>query len=173
MKNKHHAVFVTFVLFAGLNLAAARNVALAWNASSTPNPAGYNIHYGMTSGSYTNKLSVGNVTTATISNLTAGVTYFFVATTVDTNGNESAFSNEAAWTVPVTLTMCPGVKPGDPVSIQFPVASGHWYEVQATTDLHSWTNIWQTGVATSNACVQFTDTSATAFSSRFYRLALH
>ena len=146
---------------------------MAWNPSVSTNVAAYNVYYGMTSGIYTAKLAVGNVTTATISNLTAGVTYFFVATTVGVNGNESVFSSEASFIVPGVMTMSQGASPGDSMLIKFPVAPGHWYEVQATTDFQSWITIWQTAVATSNAWVQFTDPNASRFSSRFYRLSLH
>jgi hypothetical protein len=64
-------------------------------------------------------------------------------------------------------------KSSAPLTIKFPVAPQHWYEVQATADFKSWTTIWQTGVATSNAWVQYSDPNASAHSSRYYRLVLH
>lgn len=173
MKNKFHALFILAALLAGPRFAAAAAVTLGWNASSSPGTAGYNVYYGTTSGNYTSKLSVGNVTDATISNLTAGVTYYFSATTVDTNGNESTFSNETTFIVPGVLTLNKGANPGAPMLIQFPVAPGHWYEVQASTDLHTWTTISQTAVATANTWLQVTDPDAGSFTSRFYRLVLH
>ncbi len=113
------------------------------------------------------------MTSATVSNLTAGVTYYFAATAVPVSGFESGLSNEATYIVPGCLTLSKGTNAGDPMLIRFPVASGQGYEVQATTDFQTWTNIWQTGVATSNAWVQFTDPNAGSFSSRFYRLVLN
>lgn len=173
MKTKFQVLFILFAMLASCNLATAATAILGWNASSSSDTAGYNVYYGTTSGNYTTKFNAGNVTSATISNLTAGVTYYFSATTVDTNGNESAFSNEASFIVPGILTLSNGVNPGDPMLIQFPVAPGHWYEVQASTDLQNWITISQTDVATSNTWLQFTDPNAGAFSSRFYRLVLH
>ena len=64
-------------------------------------------------------------------------------------------------------------KPTVPLVIKFPVAPAHWYEVQATVDFKSWTTIWRTGMATSNAWVQYSDTNASAYPSRYYRLVLH
>lgn len=69
--------------------------------------------------------------------------------------------------------MSQGTNAGDPALIQFPVEPGHWYEVQATTDLQSWTTVWQTDVADANVWLQFADPEAGAFSSQFYRLVLH
>jgi hypothetical protein len=162
---------IMIVLLAGLDRGAAWNVSLGWNASSSPGTTGYNIYYGTVNSVYTGKITVGNVTNATISNLTAGVTYYFAATTVDANGNESAFSNQASYIVPGILTMNRGA--GGPGQIQFPVEPNHWYEVQASTNLQSWATVWQTGVSTSNSWVQFTDPNSGAFRTRFYRLVLH
>jgi len=173
VKKKFQALFVMFALLAGLDCAVARSLTFSWNASASPSVTRYNVYYGTTSGSYTNKISVGNVTNATISNLCAGVTYYFTATAVDTNANESGFSNEASFIVPGILTMGKNANVGGAPLIQFPVEPNHWYEVQASSDLQSWSTIWQTSVATSNVWVQFTDTNASAFSSRFYRLVLH
>ncbi|HMJ92195.1 MAG TPA: di-heme oxidoredictase family protein [Candidatus Acidoferrum sp.] len=60
-------------------------IGLAWNASSTPGVIGHRILYGVTSGSLTNSTAVGNVTTATLSGLTPGQTYYLavVALTAD------------------------------------------------------------------------------------------
>ena len=165
---------------AGLANATARNVELDWNASSSPNVAGYHVYYGTTSGNYSHKVDAGDAISVTISNLTAGATYFFAATAYDTNGNESAYSSEVSFIVPGILTMSQAAPPasqslGLPAAplIQFPVEPGHWYEVQATTDFNTWTTIWQTSVAVSNVWLQFSDPDARLFPSRFYRLVLH
>lgn len=173
MQRKFAALFVLFAAVASVNLAAARDLTLSWNPSTDPTVAGYNLYYGTNSGDYSNKVTVGQVTTATISNLTAGVTYYFSATAFNSAGVESDFSNETSFIVPGVLTLTPAAKSGEAPVIRFPVEPGHWYEVQATTDLRSWTTISQTGVATSNDWVQVTDPNAASFNSRFYRLVLH
>lgn len=70
--------------------------------------ASYNIYYGTTSGGpYTNKVSIaGTATSTTITNLTNG-TWYFVATTVGTDGLESAYSNEGSKTISVSLAPTP------------------------------------------------------------------
>ena len=94
------------ILFAVLTLAlrlpalASQNVMLTWNLSSNPNVAGYNIYYGTQSQVYTNIISVGNVTNTVISNLVAGTTYYFSATTFDKLSNHSGYSPEAMFTIP-------------------------------------------------------------------------
>jgi hypothetical protein len=149
------------------------NVTLTWNPSTNSNVAGHNIYYGTTSGNYANEITVGNATSVTISNLNYGSTYYFAATAYDAEGDESGFSNETQYIVPGILNLSAGQHPGDPPTIKFPVAPTHWYEVQASQDLISWTTIWQTSVATSNAWVQFSDPNAGSYKMRFYRLILN
>ena len=50
---------------------------------------------------YTNAIFVGNTNSFTLTNLPAGFTFYFAATTVGTNKTESDFSNEARYAVPV------------------------------------------------------------------------
>jgi len=64
------------------------------------NIAGYRLHYGTSSGDYTQTIEVGNTTTALVSNLTAGTTYYFVVTAYDTSNVESPSSNEVSYIVP-------------------------------------------------------------------------
>lgn len=172
-QNKFHVFYILLALLVGLDCAGAANVSLGWNPSSDTNVAGYNIYYGTASGDYASEVAVGNVSVITISNLTCGTTYYFAATAVDSTGDESSFSNEATFIVPGILTLSAGTNPGDPMLIQFPAEPSHWYEVQASVDLQSWTTIWQTDVETANDWVQFSDPDAGAFPSRFYRLVLH
>jgi hypothetical protein len=171
--NRFRVFYILLALLAGLAGAKAANVSLGWNPSSDANVTGYNIYYGTVSGDYTNKVTIGNVSAITISDLTAGATYYFAATAFDATGDESVYSNEAMFIVPGVLALSQGANPGDPMLINFPVQAGHWYEVQASVDLHSWTTIWQTGVESSNDVIQFSDPDNGAFPSRFYRLALH
>jgi hypothetical protein len=74
-------------------------VTLSWDQVDTA--GGYNVYTGSQPGTYTNKLNVVGqaTTTATISNLLTGTTYYFVVTA--TNGPvESAYSNEVNDTAP-------------------------------------------------------------------------
>ena len=99
-------MFQTRYLFAVVSLisvyaaeAQTSSVKLAWNPSAGPQLAGYRIYDGVSSHTYTNIVQVGNVTNATISGLTVGVTYFFSVTAYDTSGLESPFSNEISYKV--------------------------------------------------------------------------
>ena len=82
--------------------ASASNVTLAWDPSSDPTVAGYNIYIGGSSHNYTNVVDAGHSNSITISNLVPGSTYYFAATTYTLAGLESDYSTEAAYTVPVS-----------------------------------------------------------------------
>ena len=78
-------------------------VTLNWGASTSQNVAGYNIYRGTTTGGpYTKMNTTGLLTvlTYTDSAVSAGLTYYYVATTVDVSGNESAYSAQATATIP-------------------------------------------------------------------------
>ncbi len=73
---------------------------LAWNPNSETDLAGYNIYYGRASGDYDFKVTVGMRIDYPVI-LESGVEYFLALTAFDTSGNESVFSTELAYTVPV------------------------------------------------------------------------
>jgi hypothetical protein len=70
------------------------------NGSPLTNLAGYDIHYGTSSGSLTKKISISNpgIATYVVSNLTAGKYYFAVAA-VNSAGTESPLSAQVSATV--------------------------------------------------------------------------
>jgi hypothetical protein len=87
--------------------AHAARVSLSWNAPTTNQNgtslndlAGHKVHYGLTPQSYSVTVDVGLATSAVLSDLAAGQTYYFAVTAYDTSGNQSAFSAE----VPYALT---------------------------------------------------------------------
>ena len=80
--------------------ALAAQATLAWDSNAESDLAGYRIHYGTASGSYTVHTDVHNVTTYTVTGLTAGQTYYFAATAYDASGNESGYSNSVSYAVP-------------------------------------------------------------------------
>jgi fibronectin type 3 domain-containing protein len=80
--------------------AMAAQATLAWDPNTESDLAGYKVHYGTASGSYTVHTDVHNVTTYTVTGLTAGQTYYFAATAYDTSGNESGYSNPVSYAVP-------------------------------------------------------------------------
>jgi chitinase len=92
------AVLTLVILFwaAVPRIVFSEQVTLAWDPNSETDLAGYRVYYGTSSGLYPNVTDVGNMTTATISNLTAGQTYYFSATAYDTQGRESGYSNEVS-----------------------------------------------------------------------------
>ena len=87
--------------------ASATSVTLNWmpptenvDGSALTNLAGYDIHYGTTSGKYTQKVAVSNPGLATyvVTNLTPG-TYYFSVAAVNSDGTESPLSSEVSATV--------------------------------------------------------------------------
>ena len=152
-----------------------QNVTLAWNPSSDPTVVGYNIYYGGASGNYTNTLSAGNATNMTISGLVEGATYYFAATTYNSSGVQSQFSNEAVYTVPGVVT-ANGLVFGPSKLLpngQFQLTinggvSGHSYVLLASTNLVVWTPI--TGFVNTNPPIILCDPAAANYPSRFYRI---
>ena len=75
---------------------------LAWNATS--GVTGYRLYYGTTSHTYQQAkgsgVAVGNATSYTVSGLKGATLYYFAVTSVDSNGNESPFSNEVSKKTP-------------------------------------------------------------------------
>ena len=94
-------------------LSSVFAVTLEWDPSPDSWVAGYAIHYGTMSSNYMIRLDVGNSTTCTITNLSQGVTYYFVATAYTSDGQESLPSNEVAYTVPIISTNIPPSQPQD------------------------------------------------------------
>ena len=160
------------MLFCG-SARASQSVSLAWDPSLDPIVVGYAVYYGTTSGDYTSRVDVGANTSTTISGLQEGLTYYLTVVAYDILGQESAPSPEITYIVPGLLVMAPGAGPGKTMDLSFPVAPGNSYDLQATADLQSWTTIWQTGISTSNAWVQFADTQTNPAPQRFYRLIMH
>ncbi len=78
---------------------APKTLSVQWNANSEPDLAGYRIYCGTTSKLYTMNVSVANVMTATVPNLTSG-TYYCAVTAFDTANNESVFSQEVSKVIP-------------------------------------------------------------------------
>jgi hypothetical protein len=104
VRRKAHAIFLALLALPQLaNANPAPAVALSWDPSTDPSVTGYNIYYGPSSRGYTNILTTGASTSTTVSNLAAGVTYFFAATTYTVDGLESDYSAEASYAVPAPI----------------------------------------------------------------------
>jgi hypothetical protein len=148
------------------------NVTLAWNPISSPLVAGFNIYCGGASGVYTNKINAGKNTSLTISNLTAGATYYFASTTYSAAGAESAPSTEVPYTVP-SPSPSPGVQLAVTPARQFVLTvtgtAGQTNQIQATQDFKTWAVIGAVTVGTGGSAT-FTDTNAPNFARRFYRV---
>jgi hypothetical protein len=148
----------------------AASVTLAWNPSTVPLVAGYNLYYGGASGVYTNVISAGSATNATISGLIPGTAYFFATTAYSASGLESPFSSEVLITVSTTP---PGVQLHVTSAKQFVLTVtgpvGHTYNILATQDFQTWKVIGTVTVGASGSS-SFTDTNAASFSRRFYRI---
>jgi len=81
----------------------SHSATLNWTASTSSSVAGYNLYRSTTSGGpYTRVNSTGLIagTTYNDTSVQAGATYFYVATAVDSSGDESGYSNETSATIP-------------------------------------------------------------------------
>jgi hypothetical protein len=100
------------VALASLVLAVAArgaNVTIAWDSptnnddgSSLTDLAGYNVHWGTASGTYDQHLNAGLATSATITDLAEGGTYFISVTAYNADGRESILASEVNLAIPIT-----------------------------------------------------------------------
>lgn len=88
--------------------AATGSATLSWSpptartdGTALTNLAGYRIHYGTSSGSYPNSITIDNpgITTYVVENLTSG-TYYFAMSAFDSAGVESSRTNPVSKTIP-------------------------------------------------------------------------
>jgi uncharacterized protein YfaP (DUF2135 family) len=84
----------------GTGMTQTYTVTVSWNPSNSQ-VSGYNVYRGVTQGSYTKVNSALNSgTTYTDSGVTAGQTYYYVATSVNSTGQESGYSSPVQAVVP-------------------------------------------------------------------------
>ncbi|MGH7973039.1 MAG: Ig-like domain-containing protein, partial [Limisphaerales bacterium] len=105
------------------------SVTLAWDSSSSSSVTGYGIYYGGATKTYTNHVDVGNATTAIITGLRAGTTYYFAAVAYASDGIQSAFSSEISYTV--SATSAPGLVLTAPGTITAPFTASNGLLSQA------------------------------------------
>lgn len=155
---------VPFQAFASQSL---QTLTLAWNASSSPAVAGYTIYYGSQLGSYPNKISVGNVTNATISGLNLSVRNYFVVTARDTLGLESLPSNQVSYVIPSLFSLAMQMVQGNPAAVIITstgATPANWV-LESSSNMTTWT----TAATGTNASVSVTMTVA-GTPTRFFRL---
>ncbi len=95
----------------------AANVTLAWDSNAEPDLAGYIVYFGTVSRNYPTSVDVGKVNSYEVTNLAAGQTYYFAVTAYDSQGNESAYSNEIPHAIPAVDTDGDGLSDPDEVGI--------------------------------------------------------
>ena len=79
-------IMLTCIILSSFHNANAAQVTLAWDPNTEPDLAGYKLYYGTASGDYAEVIDVGNTTMYTVTNLTAGDTYYFAVTAHDASG---------------------------------------------------------------------------------------
>ena len=92
-------ILFVLILLLPASIAKAATVKLSWLPNTEPDLGGYKVHYGTSSGTYTTKIDIGNVTSYTLSNVDFG-TYYFTLTAYDINRNESGFALE----IPIVIS---------------------------------------------------------------------
>ncbi|MEO7100167.1 MAG: Ig-like domain-containing protein [Luteolibacter sp.] len=84
--------------------ATASPVNLLWNANPETDIASYEVSYGLSSGVYSGTVNVGANTTAALSGLAEGNTYYFVVSAYNQAGLKSPPSAEISQWVAITAT---------------------------------------------------------------------
>lgn len=82
-------------------LSGSHSVSLSWVASVSQ-VVGYDVFRGSKSGGPYSKINslVNTTTSYTDTNVTGGITYYYVVTSVNTSGEQSNFSNQAKAVIP-------------------------------------------------------------------------
>ncbi len=169
-------LMTTLVSIAGL-ARASESVTLAWDPSLDSDLAGYKIYYGPASGTYTNEIDLGLVTTNTVCCLTPGATYFFVVTVYNTAGLESDPSNEISYTVPTTtsgfriLSLKPDVSGGFTLTWESEPGASYRVSYMDTPGAANWTDL-SSNIIADDFVTSWTNGNPRTFPSRFYKVRL-
>jgi hypothetical protein len=150
----------------------SRQVTLGWTTSSSPLVAGYYIYYGTAPGVYGYKVNAGTNTIFAVGGLLAGTTNYFTTTSYDAAGNESAYAPEVSYIVPGLLSLKQNTTDAV-MCVGFAVAPGISYQLQASSDLDKWSNIWLTPIQTTNKWIEYNEPHSGTPSARFYRLMVY
>ena len=142
---------------------ATGSITVQWDPDPAPDIAGYRVLYGPSSGNYSEQIDVGNVTDATVSNLTDGGTYFFVVTAYTTVEMESPPSNEVSARVGGAPTPTPTPRPtptptasATPKSTPTPTVAPTPTPAQTPA---APTNLLATAISSSQIALSWTDNS--------------
>jgi len=114
-----------FVLLFALAAPAlgAGSIKLAWDPVVNPNVHGYVIRYGPAVGNYPSSIDVGNITLASVPNLTEGTTYHFAVAAYDGAHVQGALSNDIgatiAYSAPLASFSASAVSGSAPLAINF------------------------------------------------------
>ncbi len=165
-------VMALLLLAAGM-VGGGQSVSIAWDSSVSMDVAGYTVYRGTSSGVYTNVYDAGTNLALTLTSLPEGQTNYFKVVAYNSARMAGTPSAEISYIVPGIMRVSAPAKAGNPASLSFPVAAGHSYSVQATTNLVTWTTIYTTNSAAANTWVSYQDSQANSFSRRFYRLIMN
>jgi hypothetical protein len=94
------AILLAAIISLTNNSAHASQVTFAWDPVVDSRLLGYKIYYGTQTKVYSAVVDAGNVTTAPVTGLQEGVTYYFAATAYGEAVPESDFSNEVSYKIP-------------------------------------------------------------------------
>lgn len=155
------------------SVRANQSMSLAWNAVNDPSVIGYAVYMGGADGVYTSRFDAGSSTAITITGLKEGQTNYFAVAAYNSARLEGTPTASTSYIVPGLVKLAPPALRGGPMTVSFPVAAGHSYQLQASTNLQSWTNLWQTTVWNSNTWAVYADPQSGSYARRFYRLILN
>ncbi len=159
---------------------------VAWSANPETDLGFYTVHWGTTSGMYTESLSTGKMSHATINGLVEGRTYFIAVTATNTSEKRSAFSSEVSdypifglgLRAPALIDDLRLSKSGNDVRLTWdPVATDVYGKSETVTTYQifrgtspSWSALTQIGSCTS-PCTTFLDVGGLALAGdRHYRV---
>lgn len=126
-------------------LQSSPGIELTWNPVLNEGVVSYNVYYGTQSGAYTGSLNFGSLTDVIVRGLPGGQMYYFVVTSVDGYGDESAYSSEASAVEPQPAPMVLQMQTyfgdnGQPNLLEITTPStvyGSW-ELDWSSDLKNW-----------------------------------
>jgi hypothetical protein len=162
-------VVVLFICVLRFPSAGSQSVTLAWDAN--PAVSGYRLYWGPAARKYTNSVNVGNLTTATLSNLVDGATYFFAVTDYNSSGLESDYFNEVIYTNRVqqpSLVSASMQVSANQCQFTLSSSSGQTVVVQASTNLVNWSPVITNVLTNSTMSCTFSDIRPTNVC-RFFR----